>query len=103
TDLDVAHTDRISREEVFGPVMGVTPYDTEEEALAMVNDTKYGLAGSVWTVDEEKGLDYARRIRAGNVGVNYWVLDMNAPFGGYWESGIGRVLGPLGLKEYFEW
>lgn len=100
---DVDPDDRLSREEVFGPVMGITPYDSEDQAVELANDSNFGLGGSVWTQDEEKGLDMARRIRAGNIGVNYWVLDMYAPFGGYKDSGIGRELGPQGLEHYFEW
>ncbi|MGE0170395.1 aldehyde dehydrogenase [Nocardioides sp.] len=100
---DVKPSDRLSREEVFGPVMSITPYDTEDEAVEMANDSNYGLGGSLWTADEQKGIDMARRIRAGNIGVNYWILDMDAPFGGYKDSGIGRELGPQGLEHYFEW
>lgn len=100
---DVDPDDRLSREEVFGPVMGITPYDSEDQAVELANDSNFGLGGSVWTQDEDKGLDMARRIRAGNIGVNYWVLDMDAPFGGYKDSGIGRELGPQGLEHYFEW
>ncbi|WP_033294528.1 aldehyde dehydrogenase [Amycolatopsis jejuensis] len=100
---DVAPDDRLFHEEVFGPVMGITPYDTEEEAIELANVSNYGLGGSVWTADEDKGLEYSRRIRAGNVGVNYWILDMHAPFGGFKDSGIGRELGPQALSAYFEW
>lgn len=100
---DVAPSDKLSREEVFGPVMSITPYDTEEDAIEMANDSNYGLGGSVWTADEDRGLQIARRIRAGNIGVNYWILDMDAPFGGYKDSGLGRELGPQGLANYFEW
>jgi aldehyde dehydrogenase (NAD+) len=100
---DVLPDHRLFREEVFGPVMTVTPYRTEEEAIALANDSEYGLAGSVWTTDEDKGVEYARRIRTGTVGVNYFDLDPGAPFGGYRMSGIGRELGPQALESYFEW
>ncbi len=100
---DVGNDDRIAREEIFGPVMTVIPYESEEEAVALANDSEYGLAGSVWTADEERGLEVARRIRTGTIGVNYYVADLAAPFGGYKQSGIGREFGPQGLESYFEW
>jgi len=100
---DVDNNDRIAREEIFGPVMAVIPYDNEEEAIALANDSEYGLAGSVWTADEERGLAVARRIRTGTIGVNYYVADLGAPFGGYKDSGLGREFGPQGLESYFEW
>lgn len=100
---DVPPSHRLFREEVFGPVLTVTPYDSEDEAIALANDSEYGLAGSVWTTDEAKGIEYARRIRSGTVGVNYFDLDPGAPFGGYKLSGLGRELGPQALESYFEW
>ena len=100
---DVGNDDRIAREEIFGPVMTVIPYEGEEEAVALANDSVYGLAGSVWTADEERGLEIARRIRTGTIGVNYYVADLGAPFGGYKQSGVGREFGPQGLDSYFEW
>jgi aldehyde dehydrogenase (NAD+) len=99
---DVRNTDRLARDEVFGPVLAVIPYQNDNEAVALANDTEYGLAGSVWTSDERRGLDIARQIRAGAVGVNYFELDRDAPFGGMKRSGIGREYGIEGLESYFE-
>ena len=93
---------RIAREEIFGPVLVVIPYDGEEEAVRLANDSEYGLAGSVWTADPERGLSVARRIRAGTLGVNKYAPDFTAPFGGFKASGIGREYGPEGLAEYVE-
>lgn len=100
---DVANTDRLAREEVFGPVMAIIPYDGDDEAVAIANDSNYGLGGSVWTSDEQRGVDLARRIRTGTIGVNYYNLDLGAPFGGMKDSGIGRELGPEGLNSYLEY
>ena len=100
---DVHNNDRLAREEVFGPVMAVIPYDTDEEAVAIANDSPFGLAGSVWTADENRGIDIARRIRTGTIGVNYYEIDITAPFGGMKDSGSGRELGPNGLESYFEY
>lgn len=100
---DVANTDRIAREEIFGPVVAVIPYTDENEAVAMANDSDFGLAGSVWTSDESRGIDIARRIRTGTVGVNYYVNDFDAPFGGVKGSGIGRELGREGFDEFLEY
>ena len=100
---DVANTDRLAREEVFGPVMAIIPYDGDDEAVAIANDSNYGLGGSVWTSDEQRGVDIARRIRTGTIGVNYYNLDLGAPFGGMKDSGIGRELGPEGLNSYLEY
>lgn len=99
---DVSNRDRIAQEEIFGPVVAVIPYDGDEEAIALANDSDFGLAGSVWTADEERGLGIARRIRTGTIGVNYYVNDFEAPFGGIKDSGIGRELGPEGLDEFLE-
>ena len=99
---DVSNDDKIAREEIFGPVMTVIPYEGDDEAVAIANDSEYGLAGSVWTGDEERGLEVARRIRTGTIGVNYYVADLAGPFGGYKSSGIGREFGPQGLESYFE-
>ncbi|MFV2177605.1 aldehyde dehydrogenase [Actinomadura sp. LOL_016] len=99
---DVSNADRIAREEIFGPVLAVLPYDGEDEAVAIANDSDYGLGGTVWTSDEGRGIDLARRIRTGSVGVNHYALDFAAPFGGVKASGLGRELGPEGLEPYHE-
>jgi aldehyde dehydrogenase (NAD+) len=100
---DVSNDDQIAREEVFGPVMAVIPYDGDDEAVALANDSEYGLAGSVWTEDEARGVEVARRVRTGTIGVNYYVPDLTAPFGGYKASGVGREFGRQGLESYLEW
>jgi betaine-aldehyde dehydrogenase len=93
---------RIAREEIFGPVIAVIPYNDEKEALRIANDSEYGLAGSVWTADIDKGMEFGRRVRAGTFGVNQYTMDFIAPFGGYKASGIGREFGREGLEEYLE-
>ncbi|MBV6756672.1 aldehyde dehydrogenase [Rhodococcus opacus] len=100
---DVSNDDRLAREEVFGPVIAVIPYDDDDDAVRIANDSNYGLAGTVWTGDEERGLGVARRIRTGTIGVNYYDFDIKAPFGGMKESGLGRELGPQGLDAYLEY
>jgi betaine-aldehyde dehydrogenase len=93
---------RIAREEIFGPVLVVIPYEDEDEAVRIANDSEYGLAGSVWTTDTEHAIDINRRLRAGSVAVNGYSMDFKAPFGGYKNSGLGREFGPEGLQEYLE-
>jgi betaine-aldehyde dehydrogenase len=92
----------IAREEIFGPVLSIIPYDTEEEAIAIANDTIYGLAGGVWSGDPERAKQVARRIRAGQVEVNGGAFNVMAPFGGYKQSGLGREAGAFGLEEFLE-
>ena len=99
---DVDNHMRIAREEIFGPVYVVIPYDGVDEAVAMANDSEYGLAGSVWTADEQAGIDVARRLRSGSLGVNFYSLDCAAPFGGFKNSGLGRERGPEGIAPYLE-
>jgi betaine-aldehyde dehydrogenase len=94
---------RIAREEIFGPVVAVIPYDDEDDAIRLANDSDYGLAGSVWTSDPQHGLDVARRVRTGTYAVNMYLMDFVAPFGGYKSSGIGREFGKEGLEEYLEY
>ncbi|MGW4479425.1 aldehyde dehydrogenase [Rhodococcus triatomae] len=100
---DVDNNNVIAREEIFGPVMAVIPFDSEEEAIRIANDSNYGLAGSVWTADEDRGIDIGRRIRTGTFGVNYYSTDLAAPFGGMKDSGIGREFGPEALENYTEY
>ncbi|ODU07729.1 MAG: aldehyde dehydrogenase [Pseudonocardia sp. SCN 72-86] len=97
---DVDNSSEIGQEEVFGPVIAVIPYSTEEEAVALANDTRYGLAGTVWTSDRERGLGMARRLETGAVGLNYFSLHLEGPFGGIKASGLGKELGPEGLAPY---
>jgi aldehyde dehydrogenase (NAD+) len=98
----VSNDSRIAREEIFGPVLAVIPYDGVDDAVAIANDSEYGLGGTIWTSDAEKGLDVARRVETGSIGVNFYELDAGAPFGGVKASGLGRELGPEGLAAYFE-
>ncbi|QNG38519.1 aldehyde dehydrogenase [Geodermatophilaceae bacterium NBWT11] len=100
---DVDNADRLAREEVFGPVYAVIPYDTDEQAAAIANDSEFGLGGSVFTTDESRGIDFARRVRTGTIGVNYYQLDLGAPFGGMKASGVGRELGPEAINAYLEY
>ncbi len=99
---DATNTMRIAREEIFGPVLTVMPYRDLDDAVALANDSDYGLAGSVWTSDAAVGLDVARRVRTGTFGVNQYTMDFVAPFGGYKASGIGREFGREGLEHYLE-
>jgi aldehyde dehydrogenase (NAD+) len=99
----VANSMKIAQEEIFGPVLSVIKYKTVDEAVAMANDTMYGLGGGVWSRDKEKAMAVARRLRAGTVWINEWhLISEKAPFGGYKQSGIGREFGIEGLREYTE-
>ena len=93
---------RIAREEIFGPVVSVMTYDKDEEAIAIANDSDYGLSGSVFSGDVARGERIARRIRTGHIGVNCFSIDITAPFGGYKKSGLGREAGPEGLAGFLE-
>jgi acyl-CoA reductase-like NAD-dependent aldehyde dehydrogenase len=90
----------IAQEEIFGPVLAVIPYSDEQEAVAIANDNDYGLGGSVWTADPDRGAAFARKVRSGTIGVNGYVNDPVAPFGGVKASGMGRELGPEGLQPF---
>ncbi|HLJ07583.1 MAG TPA: aldehyde dehydrogenase family protein [Acidimicrobiia bacterium] len=92
----------IAQEEIFGPVLSIIPYDTEEEAIEIANGTTYGLAGGVWAGDKTRAEKVARRLRAGQVEVNGGGFNPLAPFGGYKQSGIGREGGKFGLEEFLE-
>src|SRR3954451_20499451 len=97
---DVDNSMVIAQEEIFGPVLAVIPYDTEDDAVRIANDSPYGLAGSVFTTDNEKAMKIASKIRTGTYAVNMYAFDPGAPFGGYKNSGIGRENGPEGIEQY---
>ncbi|MBI3579787.1 MAG: aldehyde dehydrogenase, partial [Ignavibacteriales bacterium] len=93
----------IAREEIFGPVLSVIQYETEDQAIAMANDSIYGLGGGVWSKSKERAMSIAKRLRTGTVWINEWhLISEKAPFGGYKQSGVGREFGIEGLKEYTE-
>ena len=101
-DVDPGMT--IVREEIFGPVVVVLPYDGGDDgAVALANDSTYGLAGTVWSADTQRAIDVARRIDTGTVGINSWDLDVGAPFGGRRHSGLGHELGPEGIDGYLRY
>ncbi|MDT2008952.1 aldehyde dehydrogenase [Rhodococcus opacus] len=99
---DVDNSMTIAREEIFGPVLSVIPYDSEDEAIKIANDSDYGLAGSVYTTDIDHGLAVAKQIRTGTYAINWYAFDPGSPFGGYKASGIGRENGPEGLEAFCE-
>ncbi|MGC8463745.1 MAG: aldehyde dehydrogenase family protein [Acidimicrobiales bacterium] len=92
----------IAREEIFGPVLCIMPYDSEEEAVEIANGTDYGLAGGVWSADKDRAIAVARQLRTGQVEVNGGAFNPLAPFGGYKQSGNGREYGPFGFEEFLE-
>lgn len=99
---DVSNAMTIAREEVFGPVLAIIPYDSEDEAIAIANDTPYGLSSYISSADRERARKLARRIRAGMVHLNGAPLDSAAPFGGYKQSGNGRECGVVGFEDFLE-
>jgi len=100
---EVAPSMAIAREEIFGPVLSVIPFDTEAEAIALANDNEFGLGSGVWTADLDRAIRLARRLRVGDVWVNtHYVRLAESPFGGVKQSGIGRELGMEGLEAYLE-
>ena len=92
----------IAQEEIFGPVLSIIPYDDEDDAVRIANDTVYGLSGGVWSGDPERAKKVAKRMRTGQVDVNGGSFNPVAPFGGYKQSGNGRELGRYGLEEYLQ-
>jgi len=99
----VNNTMTIAKEEIFGPVLSIIAYRDEEEAIRIANDSVYGLAGAVWSGDEARAQRVARRIRAGQVDINGGAFNLNAPFGGFKQSGHGREAGRYGLEEFLEY
>ena len=99
---EVTRTMTIANEEIFGPVLSIIPYDSEEEAVEIANDTPYGLAGGVWSSDPARAEKVARQMRTGQVDINGGAFNPGAPFGGYKQSGIGRERGKYGLEEFIE-
>jgi betaine-aldehyde dehydrogenase len=93
----------VAQEEIFGPVLSIITYKDEDEAVRIANGTPYGLAGGVWSKDEERAKKVARRIRAGQVDINGAPFNLLAPFGGFGQSGHGRELGRFGLEEFLEY
>ncbi len=100
---DVDNKMKIAQEEIFGPVLAVIPYDTQDDAVTIANDSNYGLCGSVYTADNDRGLEVARSVRTGTYMLNTGVpIDFATPFGGFKQSGLGREFGPEGLKNFLE-
>lgn len=99
---NVKNTMTIAREEIFGPVLSIIPYENEDDAVKIANDTIYGLGGGVWSKDVERAKRVARRLRTGQVEINGGDFNPLAPFGGYKQSGNGRELGKFGFEEYLE-
>lgn len=100
---DVDNRSAIAQEEIFGPVLSVIKYTDTDDAVRIANDSDYGLGGTVWTEDPERGMSVARRVRTGTIGINRYMPDPSAPFGGVKESGIGRELGPEGISAYLQY
>ena len=98
----VSNSMTIAREEIFGPVLSIIGYADEDDAVAIANDTDYGLSGGVWGTDTDRALAVAKRLRTGQVDMNGAFLNHEAPFGGYKKSGNGRELGRYGLAEFVE-
>jgi betaine-aldehyde dehydrogenase len=99
----VSNDDRAAREEIFGPVVAVIPFEDEADAIRIANDTVYGLSGSIWTRDGARALRVARALETGNISVNSnSSVRVTTPFGGFKQSGIGRELGPFALEHYTE-
>ena len=101
--VDVTNDMKIAQEEIFGPVLVVIPFEDEEDAIRIANDSDYGLSGGVISADADRALALARRIRTGTIGVNGGMaMDVDLPFGGYKQSGVGKEWGREGFEEYLE-
>lgn len=99
---DVKNEMKIAQEEIFGPVLVAIPYEDQEDAIRIANQSEYGLSGSVWTPDVDRGYQIATKVRTGTYNVNGFIIDFGSPFGGYKASGIGREFGPEGISCYTE-
>jgi aldehyde dehydrogenase (NAD+) len=101
--VGVGNGARVAQEEIFGPVLVVIPFDDDDDAVALANDSAYGLSGSVWSADRNRAVGVANRIRTGTIGINggLW-FSPDVPFGGYRQSGVGRESGVAGFEEYLE-
>jgi len=97
---DVDPAGELAQEEIFGPVLSIIGFGDDDEAVQIANNSRYGLAGAVWSGSDERALAVARRMRTGAVDINGGAFNPSAPFGGYKQSGIGRELGPYGLAEF---
>ncbi len=97
---DVQNDQVIAREEIFGPVLSVIAYEDDDDAVSIANDSNYGLGGTVWSKDPERALSVARRVQTGTIGINRYLPDPAAPYGGVKDSGLGRELGREGLAAY---
>jgi aldehyde dehydrogenase (NAD+) len=101
---DVGNDMRVAQEEIFAAVISVIPYDGgDDEAVAMANDSRYGLSGAVWSADPHRALEVARKVRTGTITVNGFTYDVGLPFGGFKQSGVGREWGLEGLEAYIEY
>lgn len=97
---DVDNASVVAQEEIFGPVLSLISYGDLDEAVSIANNSAYGLGGTVWTSDPDRAVAVARRVQTGTIGINNYLPDPTAPFGGIKASGIGRELGPEGLAAY---
>ena len=97
---DVDNHATIAREEIFGPVLAVIPYDDDDHAVRIANDSEFGLGGSVWSSDSARALDVARKVQSGTVGINGYMPSLGAPFGGIKASGMGSEFGPEAIESY---
>jgi aldehyde dehydrogenase (NAD+) len=101
--VGVDNSAAIAQDEIFGPVLVIVPFDNDDEAVAIANDSPFGLAGAVMSGSTERGLGVAHRVRTGSIGVNGGMFyGADAPFGGYKNSGVGRQCGIEGFQQYLE-